>query len=84
MIIQSYLLDFETNCYVIYNEENKQAVIIDAGSRAKYIEYKISQMGYTPVAVLLTHGHFDHAGACAELQANGIPIYIFKEIENNY
>lgn len=79
MIIQSYLLDFETNCYVIYNEENKQAVIIDAGSRAKYIEHKISQMGYTPVAVLLTHGHFDHAGACAELQESGIPIYIYEK-----
>ena len=51
------------NCYFLINEETKETVIIDpGGSESKIIE-KISESDLKPVAILYTHGHFDHVGA---------------------
>ena len=57
----------QTNCYVVINEENKECFIIDPGASAKPLADRIRKDGLTPVAILLTHGHFDHAGAAEEL-----------------
>ena len=79
MEIKKYTTNFGVNCYVIFNEETKQAVIIDLGDNANYIYSQIVERGYVPVAVLLTHGHFDHAGGCAEMQKKGVKIYIYEK-----
>ncbi len=50
------------NCYILYSDEN-EAVIIDPGADGPRIEKFLEKYGLTPVAVLLTHGHFDHIGA---------------------
>ena len=47
----------ETNCYVIYNEETKEAVIVDPGDAPKQIGAKCREYGVKPVAIFLTHGH---------------------------
>ena len=57
----------QTNCYVAYNDETKECVVIDPGASGKQLTERIRQEGLSPVAVLLTHGHFDHAGAAREL-----------------
>jgi len=57
----------QTNCYVVINEKNKECFIIDPGASAKQLAERIRKDELTPVAVLLTHGHFDHAGAAEEL-----------------
>lgn len=57
----------QTNCYVVINEENKECLIIDPGASAKQLAELIRRDELTPVAVLLTHGHFDHAGAADDL-----------------
>ena len=57
----------QTNCYVAYNDETKECVVIDPGASGKQLAERIRQDGLAPVAVLLTHGHFDHAGAAREL-----------------
>lgn len=64
------------NCYLAINEETKEAIIIDPGSAAERVKSAVSQTGAKPVAVLLTHGHFDHAGEAAAIADEyGIKIY---------
>jgi len=64
----------QTNCYLIANPEGG-AVIIDPACDFKRINEKINGDTLKPVAVLLTHGHFDHIAAAGELKdAYGIPV----------
>lgn len=77
------------NCYFIYNEENMQTVIIDPADNASEIISRIEQKGFIPVAVFLTHGHFDHIGACKEIcEKYNIKSYAYKDekevLENAY
>lgn len=57
----------QTNCYTVINSESKKCFIIDPAASRKQLAEKIRQDNLTPVAVLLTHGHFDHAGVAEEL-----------------
>lgn len=57
-----------TNCYLIYNEGTKEAVVVDPADNAAYILNKCRELGITPVAVLLTHGHFDHILAADDIR----------------
>ena len=71
----------ETNCYIIYNEETKAAVIVDPGDNPKEISKKCAEYGVKPEAVLLTHGHFDHIMAAEPLREEwGLKISA-KEVE---
>lgn len=56
----------QVNCYLVWNDKNA-AVIIDPGASAVRIIRALEEKGLTPCAILLTHGHFDHIGAAAEL-----------------
>lgn len=49
-----------TNCYFLQNEANKQAIIVDPADQGAMLYRRCVDQGYTPVACLLTHGHFDH------------------------
>lgn len=51
---------FEENCYLVSDEA--QTVVIDPGSSFRRINSQLALLP-KPVAILLTHGHFDHLGA---------------------
>lgn len=57
----------QTNCYFAVNEQTKETLIIDPGAGAGRLAEILKQKKLNPVAILLTHGHFDHAGAAADL-----------------
>lgn len=64
------------NCYLAINDKTNESIIIDPGSAFDRIKSAVAQTGTTPVAILLTHGHFDHAGeAASTAREYGIKIY---------
>ena len=77
MRIQQYVVSVcATNCYFAINDDTKEVLIIDPGASAKQLAEKVKEQGLKPAGILLTHGHFDHAGAAAELaQLLDIKIY---------
>ncbi len=69
-----------TNCYLAENTRTKEGFIIDPGYSAGKIAEIIESDGVNPVAVLLTHGHFDHVMAAEELAKKyGIPVYAHEK-----
>lgn len=68
MKIKSFCVsEVQTNCYFAVNETTKEMFVVDPGDSAEKLSSEIKEGGYTPVAILLTHGHFDHAGGAKEL-----------------
>lgn len=66
------------NCYIIYNED--KALIIDPGGEAEKIKNEIESLNLEPIAILLTHTHFDHIGAVQEIRtAYDVPVYVHPE-----
>lgn len=69
-----------TNCYFAINEQTKECLVIDPGDNAALLARKLKDGGYTPVAILLTHGHFDHIMGVEELAAQfDIPVYVHAD-----
>jgi hydroxyacylglutathione hydrolase len=58
---------FQQNCTLIWDERSKLGAVVDPGGDLDRIEAAIGQVGMTVEAILLTHGHIDHAGGAAEL-----------------
>lgn len=50
----------QTNCYIISNEDTKEAVVFDPGDFPEKVEQYLKDNDLTCKAILLTHGHFDH------------------------
>ena len=68
-----------TNVYLLTNKETSEAVIIDPADDADTIVRLCDKTGSVPVAILLTHGHFDHMGAAEELARDlELPIYAYS------
>jgi thioesterase domain-containing protein/glyoxylase-like metal-dependent hydrolase (beta-lactamase superfamily II) len=56
-----------TNCYIVASQESRDCAIIDPGGDADKILAFIRGQLLDVKYILLTHPHFDHAGAVAEL-----------------
>lgn len=68
------------NCYIAINENTNESIIIDPGSAPERIEKAIAESGAKPVAILLTHGHFDHAGEAAYMSEKyGAKVYAHEK-----
>lgn len=66
---------FQQNCSILWETRTRQAAIVDPGGDVPKLLAAVKELGVTPVAIWLTHGHLDHAGGATELaQALSIPI----------
>ena len=67
-----------TNCYILCDEAAKVCAVIDPGGDAEAVAAAVKETGCTPCSILLTHGHYDHTGAVAELRQlwPEIPVYL--------
>ncbi|MCS1350582.1 MBL fold metallo-hydrolase [Mechercharimyces sp. CAU 1602] len=66
-----------TNCYVVYDDESREALVIDPGMNPGVAIKEIKEKNLQVQAILLTHAHFDHIGGLEEVRAEtGAPVYI--------
>jgi glyoxylase-like metal-dependent hydrolase (beta-lactamase superfamily II) len=66
---------FEQNCTIFWCEATRQAAVIDPGGDVERILAALARDNLTPVKILVTHGHIDHAGGVAALaERTGLPI----------
>ncbi|MEY4504124.1 MAG: hypothetical protein RL154_417, partial [Pseudomonadota bacterium] len=76
-IISKPMGAYQTNCYIVKTKSGD--IIIDPGIGA--IDF-VLQNAIKPLAILNTHGHFDHVWSNAEVkEALKIPIYCPKDDE---
>lgn len=67
----------EENCYIAYDEDSKEALVIDPGNEGEKIISLLKGESLKVQAILLTHGHWDHIGAVEELrQALSVSVHI--------
>lgn len=57
-----------TNCYILYHDDTKHAVVFDPADDAGRIADIVHELGLCVDAIMLTHGHFDHILAAGELR----------------
>ncbi|MBV7507471.1 MBL fold metallo-hydrolase [Bacillus sp. sid0103] len=71
----------QTNCYIVENSD-RSCLIIDPGGEGKKLIHLLSNRKLKPLAIFLTHAHFDHIGAVDEVRDfYKIPVYLHKQEE---
>lgn len=75
-----------TNCYIIQDENTKEAMVIDPGGEAEKIIKMLDVLDANLKYIYLTHCHGDHIGALKELkEAKGGKILIHRnDVEGLY
>ncbi|MDQ2791366.1 MAG: MBL fold metallo-hydrolase [Actinomycetota bacterium] len=71
----------QANCFVLAPEAGGACVVVDPGEGSEQpLDELLRQHRLDPVAVLLTHGHFDHIFAVTPVcDGNDIPAWIHPE-----
>ena len=69
-----------TNCYILCDEAAKVCAVIDPGAEPELILSAAEKLDCTVDKILLTHGHYDHTGGVAGLEAAfpGTPVYLHR------
>ncbi|MDV6377900.1 MBL fold metallo-hydrolase [Sporosarcina sp. GW1-11] len=66
----------QTNCYIV-EDEKKNCLVFDPGSDGEALLAELRKLSLKPLAILLTHAHFDHIGAVDTVrEAYNIPVYL--------
>ena len=70
---------FSSNTYFLIHEVDNTCIIIDPGLDEETIDKEIELHNLLPVAIICTHGHFDHTGSVAYFKKKyNIPYYIHE------
>ena len=70
-----------TNCYVVRSDRGaSESVVVDPGGGATELRLELARGGARCVAILITHGHFDHLGGVADLaEGTGAPVHMAED-----
>lgn len=67
----------QTNCYLIV--KNNDCLVVDPGSESERLLSFLKDNNLNPIAILLTHAHYDHIGAVDAVRDQyKIDVYIHK------
>ena len=70
---------FSSNTYLLSEEKEKHCLIIDPGLDDLIIDNKIHELNLKPIAIICTHGHFDHIGSVSFFKEKySIPFYLHE------
>lgn len=73
----------ETNCYIVVDEAAGKAMVVDPGDEPDRL-LELTE-GLEVPYVVMTHGHFDHVGAVAELkEATGARLAMHRDEAGTY
>ncbi|QCR32850.1 MBL fold metallo-hydrolase [Lysinibacillus sp. SGAir0095] len=78
--VKTYSLGpIQTNCYIVSNKQ-KDCILFDPGEESSKIIKVLRSNQLKPIAIFLTHAHFDHIGAVDELrELFNVPLYIHEK-----
>ncbi len=70
--------DLEENCYLLWQEGSRSAIVFDPGDEAEKIAALLKQHGLDVAAFVQTHCHGDHIGALTPMKAQfpKAPLYV--------
>ncbi len=63
------------NTYFLVNDKKKECIIIDSGENYDKVTGYLKELKVTPVALLLTHEHYDHSHNAKRIQEDGVKVY---------
>jgi hydroxyacylglutathione hydrolase len=67
----------QENCYLLADRAAREAVLIDPGDEAPHLLSALESRELALQAIWLTHAHFDHVGALADiLDVHPVPVYM--------
>jgi glyoxylase-like metal-dependent hydrolase (beta-lactamase superfamily II) len=82
VIIEKFVVGaLETNCYVVADEETKEAAVIDPGAAPAAIKNFIKKNHLTVKYVINTHGHGDHIAANVHFAEKGSVDLLIHELD---
>lgn len=71
----------ESNCYVVMEKGRRDCIVIDPGGDFNKIDALVQRLHCRPTHIFLTHGHFDHIGAAAQLAEKYASLVCIHETE---
>lgn len=74
----------ETNCYIVTDEETLECAVIDPGDESNTILDYIESNHLKCRVVMLTHGHYDHVGAVAEVMEETDAVLYINHRDEGY
>jgi hydroxyacylglutathione hydrolase len=60
--------ELETNCYLVWDKESEEALVIDPADDGVSISEEINNKKLDVKVIFLTHGHFDHCLGALDLK----------------
>ena len=74
---------YEVNNYILFDEESRDIILIDAGGDFERTKETIDSLNGNFKYILHTHGHMDHISGDFDLQNHyNVPAYLHKNDEN--